>query len=304
MHGFRLRKNVRAEREGSQIPDILRAYRRAKMIPGLCATEEVVAGAEWSPGAYIPAKPLTQNEILEEAQALVRSKTSLIVKYAPQFQALRNALSAGRIAPRDFREYINGRASVGGQPGSIGHSFEIYYGQKELEKKDALGSGEVPVISSSGAENGCYGFFAFDWVIAPPMVTAPRTGSIGHAHVQEWPCGVTSDCLVLIPRSGVGLELLYVAAAVIRSERWRFDYSRKLTPQRIAEFPLPSTSDVLAGVRECIHSANQIEELVLEAAEDEYDAEIAEVRLAEIEASPRKVLHGAALEKRLKRWLA
>jgi len=263
--GFRLRKNVRLERPGSQIPEILASYKYAKTIPGLCATAEIAPGEEWSPGAYIPAKPLEPSEILEEAQALVRSKASLVVKYAPQFRAFHDALSTGKIIPQDFRLYVNNRSSVLGSPGSIGHSFEIHYGQKELETKDSLSEGMVIVISSSGAENGCYGFFDFDWVISPPIVTAPRTGSIGHAHVQEWPCGVTSDCLVLVPRPGIAIELLYVAAAVIRRERWRFDYSRKLTPERIAGFPLPASESLLKRIRDQIASVKQIEKIALKA---------------------------------------
>lgn len=264
--GFRLRKNVRLERPGSQIPEILASYKHTKTIPGLCATGEIIPGEEWSPGAYIPAKPLDPSEIIEEAQALVRSKAALIVKYAPQFRAFHDALSTGKIMPQDFRLYVNNRSSVSGPPGSIGNSFEIHYGQKELETKDGLSEGVVVVISSSGAENGCYGFFDFDWVISPPIVTAPRTGSIGHAHVQEWPCGVTSDCLVLVPRPGVTIELLYVAAAVIRRERWRFDYSRKLTPERIADFPLPESDYLLKRVREQIDSVKQIERIALGVA--------------------------------------
>jgi len=56
--------------------------------------------------------------------------------------------------------------------------------------------------------------------------------------VQEYPCAATSDCLVLIPKADTPLAALYIAAATIRDERWRFDYSRKLTPSRIVNFPL------------------------------------------------------------------
>lgn len=304
--GFRLRKGVRLPRPGSQIPDILKAYKHAETIPGLCAAAEIVPGEEWSPGAYIPARPLAPSEILEEARALVRSKTALVVKYAPHFQVLKDALSAGKIAPRDFREYVKGRSSVDGPPRTIAAAFEIYYGQKELETKDTLGSGAVIVISSSGAENGCYGFFDFDWVVSPPLVTAPRTGSIGHAHVQEWPCGVTSDCLVLLPRPGVPLELLYVAASVIRRERWRFDYSRKLTPERIASLPLPASALSLGEIRAYLEHARELEAAALRDAEreeeDAIDVGIARTRLAEIAANPARLISGAALEERLRRY--
>src|SRR5579872_676049 len=259
--GFRLRKSVRLERPGSQIPLILEAYRRSETVPGVCAPAEIMSGEEWAPGAYIPASPMSREEILEEAKDLVRSKSALVVKYAPQFERLQAALLSKEV--RDFREYAKRRESIKGRPGTLAHAFDIYYGQKELETKDSLGAGDMIIISSSGAENGCYGFFDFDWLIRAPLVTAPRTGSIGHAHVQEWPCGVTSDCMVLLPKSGTSLEMLYVAAAVIRRERWRFDYSRKLTPERIAGLPLPTNAALLRDLRGYLEESRRIEQAAM-----------------------------------------
>src|SRR6266481_380644 len=184
--GCRLRKNVRVARPGSQLPPVLRAYQRRETINGLSGLHELAPGDEWRPGAYIPARPLAPDEILDEVGTLVRSKTALIVKYAPQFRSLREGLTAKRIVPRPFHEYAKGRIHAVAPGRVIGSYFEILYGQKGLENKDALGEGDTPVISSSGEDNGCHGFYDFDWIIAPPIVTVPRTGSIGQAHVQEW----------------------------------------------------------------------------------------------------------------------
>lgn len=300
--GFRLRKSVRVARTGSQIPEILRAYKHSEAIHGVCTAAESVPSEEWSPGAYISAKRLDPGEILEEARALVRSKTALVVKYAPQFRALRYAIGSERIAPRAFREYVKGRSMIPGAHGTLGEAFEIFYGQKELETKDNLGAGQVVIISSSGAENGCYGFFEFDWAIAPPLVTAPRTGSIGHAHVQEWPCGVTSDCLVLLPRTGVPLETLYVAAAVIRRERWRFDYSRKLTPERIAGFQLPASEPILDEIRVYLARAKELEAAALQGAESEEEDAADAATVREMLADPQgkgRLVTGDELRARL-----
>jgi hypothetical protein len=62
---------------------------------------------------------------------------------------------------------------------------------------------------------------------------------------------VTSDCLLLVPKPDVPIEILYVAAATVRDEKWTgVDYSRKMTPGRIAGFPLRVDAPLLTWVRE------------------------------------------------------
>jgi len=76
--------------------------------------------------------------------------------------------------------------------------------------------------------------------------------------VQEYPCGVTDDYLLLLPKEGTPFEALYVAAATLRHEKWRSDYGRKMTPERIAGFPLSMDPDLLAWVREQWERAEQL----------------------------------------------
>jgi hypothetical protein len=264
--GLRLRKGVRLPRSGSQIDIVQEAFRNRKTVLGLCGWNQVSEEKGWRPGAYIPSRPLTEDEILEEVGVVIRSGTALVVKHAPNFVRLSSELASGQLIPRDFHEYIGTRSFQPTAGDTIGKYFEIYYGQKELEAKDALGPGPTPVISSSGEDNGCHGFYAFDWVIAPPFVTAPRTGSIGKAHVQCWPCAASSDNLLLLPRQDAPLPLLYVAASVIRRERWRFNYGNKLTPERIARFPLPNNPVLLARISVMIDQARRVEASALAAA--------------------------------------
>ena len=63
----------------------------------------------------------------------------------------------------------------------------------------------------------------------------------------------------------MGLAQLLVAAAVLRLERWRFTYSRKLTPQRISDFTVPRISELekwveqrLLDVKDVIDAALRI----------------------------------------------
>lgn len=295
--GFRLRKNVRLPRQGSQIEDVIGAYDDHRSLDGLCGWAKIERGGEWRPGAYIPARQLTTDEVIDEVDTVIRSKTAFVVKHASELGGLSSALRREELTPRDFREYVGPRRESPTTTGNtIGAHFWIWYGQKELESKDKLGNGNTPVISSSGEDNGCHGFYGFDWIIKPPFVTVPRTGSMGMAHVQEWPCGASSDNLILWPRPNVPLELLYVAAAVIRRERWRFNYGSKLTPDRIAHFPMPTGKDLAVIIRRELERAGEIEALVLSAAEEANDERVARMRLAEIERDPTKLIRGKALE--------
>ena len=300
--GLRLRKNVRAPRPGNQIPEVISAFDNRKSVDGLCGWVKLEKGGEWRPGAYIPARPLTQDEAIDEVDAVIRSKTAFVIKHARELGELSSSIRRGDSAPRDFHEYVGpSRESPQTTGNTIGAFFDIWYGQKELESKDKLGEGVTPVISSSGEDNGCHGFYDFDWQIKPPFVTVPRTGSIGIAHVQEWPCGASSDNLILWPRKGVSLETMYVAAAVIRRERWRFNYGSKITPERIAGFPLPTDIGLLAAIKRELARAAKVEALALSGAEDANDERIARSGLAAIARDPQQLVRGKELERELAR---
>jgi hypothetical protein len=70
--------------------------------------------------------------------------------------------------------------------------------------------------------------------------------------------------------------MLYVAAAVVRAERWRFNYGMKLTPARIAGFPLPRTESLLRDIRKYIEAIGRIEKVALSEIVEDRDIKSAE----------------------------
>jgi len=237
--GYRLKKNTRIPQPGSQLLPAIKAYFNHDSVPGFCSWAKVskaTDGAEWAPGAYIEATAHDVASLKEQSDWLVRSLVAFHAQFAPELERFLEHLKRDDTAmPQPYRE-LSGRTPktfVTG-PDTIGHLFDIAYGQKELHNKENLAHGPALVVSSSGSNNGCYGFFDFDNLIKPQFVTVPSTGSIGEAFVQLWPCGVTDDCLILTPKDGTSFEDLFIAAAVLRLERWRFNYGRKATPERIA----------------------------------------------------------------------
>lgn len=74
--------------------------------------------------------------------------------------------------------------------------FTIKYGNHKLNAKEDLEEGNTVVISSQGVDNGCYGFFDVTKEHVEPVISVPRTGSIGEAFVQLHPCNIDDNCLV------------------------------------------------------------------------------------------------------------
>jgi len=243
--GYRLRKGTRVEQPDGQLPTALEAYQTSSSVPGFCITSTIApTEKEWAPGAYIEFVDHPAGAVTAQAHRLIRNLTAFHATFAPDLDTLGALLSRGDVTPLPYDQIARHQPKhLDVRADRIGRLFDIYYGEQGLESKDRLGPGRFPVISSQGTDNGCYGFYEFDedtaHLIQPPFVTVPRTGSIGEAFVQIWPCGVSSDCLLLIPRDGTDIDDLFVAASVIRLERWRFDYSRKITPERIAHMKIP-----------------------------------------------------------------
>jgi type I restriction enzyme M protein len=281
--GYRLRKGVRRHCEGEQLSLTLRAYRDRETIPGFCIWTELDLAAGWDSGFYVPPKPLSEQEIRAEVRSLLRNRAAFVVSHAPDLIAMKEAVKRGELTPRDYRGMRGFNPATGPTADTVGGYFDIGYGQKALHSKERLVKGPSLIISSSGVDNGCYGFFNFDDVIAPPFVTVPSTGSLAMAHIQEWPCGVTDDCLILTPKIGVAREILYIAAAIVRAERWRFNYGMKVTPARITGFPLPHSPALLNDVSGYIKAMDQIEGLALSQIVEERDVKSAEGELSQSE---------------------
>ena len=126
---------------------------------------------------------------------------------------------------------------------TIASFFKIRYGDRAYTDKGILDKGTTPLIASQGVENGVYGFFDVPMKYHSPVITIPRTGSIGYSFVQLLPCTVTDDCMVLIPKKYMTIEYLFYVATIVRFSRWRFNYARKITPVRLGAIKVLSDEE-------------------------------------------------------------
>ncbi len=198
----------------------------------------------WGTGGYIASAISTEDELKQSIDDLLRQMGAFYIHYAPEVAQLRRTTQE-EISVEEYRQQLtqsrfDNAAQLPAASGTMGEFFDIFYGQKELHSRENLPAGDALIISPTEQYNGCYGWLSFEPLIRPPFVTVAQTGSIGEAFVQLEPCGVNDDCLVLLPKQNHSLpaECLFVAASILRLERWRFSYGRKLTPARICEFKM------------------------------------------------------------------
>lgn len=230
---------------------------------------------------YIDSAFADESDIRREVEFLLRSETAFAARFAGELAIFRDRFQNGEANSVNYKSQTQEQEDlIDHAPGTIGASFAIAYGQKSLHSKSHLLRGNSPVISSSGENNGCYGFFDFDTLIKPPFTTVPSTGSIGQAFVQTLPCGVSDDCLLLFARPGTPIEALYVAAAVVRLERWRFSYGRKATPERISTFKLPINDNLIDWIREKRAAASRLSSMIIDTLNGDEQARVLFERLA------------------------
>lgn len=244
--GLTLKKRVRVQGLENQIPKAIDALLNKSVTPGFSGLGNVAGGQEWGVGAYIPAAAQSEEELRASIDELLRRLGSFYVRYSAEVIRQRKAIKSGDLEVRPYRSMVTeGRLSnaalLPSNEATIGGMFDILYGLKALHSREGIPPGESLIISPTEEYNGCYGWLQFNPLMKPPFVTVAQTGSIGEAFVQLEPCAVNDDCLVLLPKEGKDISpaRLVVAAACLHLERWRFNYGRKLTPSRIAEFKVP-----------------------------------------------------------------
>lgn len=258
--GLELKKGVRVPRRDgkSQLSLAIDAMLNKKTIPGFSGCVEIGDPDEWAPGAHIPSSEPKEQTVKESVDELMRRWLSFYAMYAPQITRLRSLVKSEELTPLPYRDMLSSRrienAVVSSGRGVIGVGFDIFYGQKELHSRDGLPPGDTLIISPTEKYNGTYGWHTYSRVIKPPFVTIAQTGSIGEAFVQTETCGVNDDCLLLLPKVAGACDEstmahLFACAAYLRLERWRFSYGRKLTPDRIRQFPFSPSAALLEWIK-------------------------------------------------------
>ena len=125
---------------------------------------------------------------------------------------------------------------------NLENAFDVIYGG-HFTKVDDYHKGSTPVIKSQGTNNGVIGFFDI-----PPnhcgVITVARTGSVGACFYHDYPCYVTDDCMVVIPKQKISDKQMLVYTTYIGKTSNKYNYSRKVTPERLNKTKIPHLDQV------------------------------------------------------------
>jgi hypothetical protein len=136
---------------------------------------------------------------------------------------------------------------------TVGEFFNAAYGDKRYESKAWLlkQPGATPLVASGGRNNGIYGLFSIP-ATKENVISVARTGSVGAAFFHGYPCEISCDAIVLTPKKKTSPELMSWFALAIGMNRKRFNYGRKVTPERVKELTIPNPPRKLHGLRNLV----------------------------------------------------
>lgn len=126
---------------------------------------------------------------------------------------------------------------------SITELFKVESGEGPYRKN--AGVGDTPLISATTENNGVLAFVDVDPTFEAPAITVERVSGKAFVQLDDF-ATVPDDMAVLKPKVEMSLEELFRIASQINAQRWRYSYSRKLTPSRLAEMEVsrdPSSNE-------------------------------------------------------------
>lgn len=166
---------------------------------------------------------------------IVVPAVSEIPEYA---ESAETALFDGAQRPKNPEESPPLDAS-GWRPFLLQDLFDIKKG-KRLTKAN-MRAGDTPFISATDANNGLRQRVNAKPLHPPNVITVSYNGSVGEAFYQSEPFWASDDVNVLYPKFDLDSALALFMCAVIRLEKYRFNYGRKWNLERMndSEIRLP-----------------------------------------------------------------
>lgn len=237
--GFKLKKNTRVSRPGTQLEQILKAYSTKHDIPEVCAFRPISSESEeWSPEAYIENAPHSDEEFVKGFEDSVKNQASFYVRFGHKlFQTEPDASHMGtREAPKLYSSFpAVSLSDVQLATFKVSNYFDIELGGKD-EIED-LEEGDIPLVSTSEFMNGVTAWRQPNVIYPPPAITVATDGSTCSSFVQEFPFYAFYKVAILRPKaqSYIPVDALYFVAYLLKRERWRYVYARKFGKARIRQ---------------------------------------------------------------------
>lgn len=120
----------------------------------------------------------------------------------------------------------------------VGDLFDVFLGEG-FAVVEATDEGETLVVSSTAKNNGVAGYTNKPANHLPGTLTVSRNGSVGEAFFHSFAFCATEDVNVLNAKKWkITPEVGLFLATVLRQERYRFHYGRKLQPPKLAQLTI------------------------------------------------------------------
>jgi len=102
--------------------------------------------------------------------------------------------------------------------------------------------GNTPLVSATGGNNGVMGHIGLAPIFKAPMITLERVSGNAFVQLEDF-VTVPDDIFVLKPKKEMGIDELFYCASIITIQKWRFNYSRKMTPIRFKKLAITMPID-------------------------------------------------------------
>lgn len=252
--GFEKLKGKRVECSGSQIPDVLRAFKqymhgkniRTDVAISISA-DKLRNGKEYSPQQYMPASVLSDKRLHELNNETLMSLFRAVTAYPDISDSLNEK----------FIETNRYERIPLGETGYLSKYFDIKTGKSDGLK--GFSKGVVPYVSSGDDTNGIVGLVAQnDTEICKGSITV---SAFGTAYLQPWTYLARgnggSSVRVLHPKYAMSIRELFWFIAQINNQKWRFNYARQAIKNRLKELEVSTPSQHLDAELDICQKINE-----------------------------------------------
>lgn len=122
--------------------------------------------------------------------------------------------------------------------------FDVAYGGN-FSKVPDYRSGNTPVVKSQATNNGVIALLDIE-PNCSNIISVARTGSVGASFYHEYRCYVTDDCMVMTPKVELNRTAMLVYSRLVYQNAFKYNYGRKVTPNRLSREILPHPNEVVA----------------------------------------------------------
>lgn len=236
--GFKLKKNNRIERDGSEIPAILNAFESKQVIPELTAFPEIDSTSdEWSPENYIGNALHYDEDFIKGFELHIRKHASFYIANGNRLinEGLTNdSIEVNKALFSDKSTLSLDKVNL--KEVDITKYFTVVLGGKD-EIED-LEEGNIPIVSTSEFMNGVTNWKMPNIIYNAPAITVATDGSVCSSFVQEFPFYAFYKVAILQPKKSIPVDAFYYVAYLLSRERWRYVYARKFGKNRISKTKL------------------------------------------------------------------